>query len=91
MTYALKPVGENASLFRAYPDPWKVFVADEASVGRYMLAAQMASPPPRAFLWCWTVLAMLKLGCDVWAALNVSFSITAVSGCICVWQQGVLK
>ena len=48
VTYALKPVGQDASLFRAYPDQWKVFVADAANVGRYKLAAQMASPPPRA-------------------------------------------
>ena len=46
MTYALRPVGQDASLFRQYPQQWKVFVGDPNTVGRYTLAAEMASAPP---------------------------------------------
>jgi uncharacterized membrane protein YgcG len=45
VTYALRPVGDAGTVFRRYPAPWQVFAADPASPGRYLLAAEQATPP----------------------------------------------
>ena len=70
VTYALRPVGQDASLFRQYPQQWKVFVGDPSSVGRYTLAAEMAAPPPREPPLCvldlrclWHLAHLLGRGC----------------------------
>jgi len=43
--YSLRPVGDVGSVYRRYPDPWKVFVEDSATPGRYKLAAERTSRP----------------------------------------------
>ena len=45
VTYALRPVGDAGTVFRRYPAPWQVFVADPASPGRYLLVAERSAPP----------------------------------------------
>lgn len=44
-TYSLRPIGEVGSVFRQYPHPWKVFVEDKSTPGRYLLAANCESRP----------------------------------------------
>lgn len=48
-TYALRPIGEVGSVFRQYPHPWKVFVEDKSTPGRYLLAANCESRPAGEF------------------------------------------
>ena len=43
--YSLRPVGDVGSVYRRYPDPWKVFVEDSENPGRYKLAAERTSRP----------------------------------------------
>lgn len=45
LTYALRPIGDVGTVFRRWPDPWRVFVADPASPGRYKLAAERDVAP----------------------------------------------
>ena len=45
LAYALRPVGDVGTVFRRYPDRWKVFVADPSSPGRYTLAAEQDKAP----------------------------------------------
>jgi hypothetical protein len=44
-TYSLRPIGDVGSVFRRYPGPWQVFVADAAAPGRYRLAAETRARP----------------------------------------------
>lgn len=44
-TYSLRPIGEEGTVFRRYPDMWKVFISDEGMPGRYVLAAERPSRP----------------------------------------------
>ncbi|KAK9809687.1 hypothetical protein WJX73_005025 [Symbiochloris irregularis] len=44
-TYSLRPIGEMGSVFRQWPHPWKVFIEDKSSPGRYLLAADCESRP----------------------------------------------
>ena len=43
--YSLRPVGDVGSVFRRFPEPWKVFVEDSETQGRYVLAAERDSRP----------------------------------------------
>ena len=43
--YSLRPVGDVGSVFRRFPEPWKVFVEDPDTQGRYVLAAERDSRP----------------------------------------------
>jgi hypothetical protein len=43
--YSLRPVGDVGSVFRRFPEPWKVFVEDPETQGRYVLAAERESRP----------------------------------------------
>ncbi|MEW5320515.1 MAG: hypothetical protein WDW38_011583 [Sanguina aurantia] len=45
VTYSLRPVGETATVFRKYPEQWKVFVEEETMPGRFRLAKEMPSRP----------------------------------------------
>lgn len=45
LTYALRPIGDIGTVFRRWPDPWRVFVADPSSPGRYALAAERDTAP----------------------------------------------
>lgn len=60
-TYSLRPVGDDyGSVFRQYPELWKVFVADADMPGRYKLVAERGSrpagAPPHRFLHaCYTI------------------------------------
>ncbi|KAK9836144.1 hypothetical protein WJX81_004435 [Elliptochloris bilobata] len=45
-TYSLRPVGDDlGSVFRQWPELWKVFVADADAPGRFRLAAERGSRP----------------------------------------------
>lgn len=44
-TYSLRPIGEEGTVFRRYPDLWKVFISDLDMPGRYVLAAERSSRP----------------------------------------------
>lgn len=44
-TYSLRPIGEEGTVFRKYPDLWKVFVSDVTTPGRYILAAERPNRP----------------------------------------------
>jgi len=44
-TYSLRPIGDVGSVFRRYPEQWKVFVEEPGTPGRYLLAATTASRP----------------------------------------------
>ena len=41
--YSLRPIGDIGSVFRKFPDPWFVFIADEAAPGRYKKIAERSS------------------------------------------------
>lgn len=43
--YSLRPVGDVGSVYRRYPEPWKVFVEDSETPGRYKLAAERKERP----------------------------------------------
>ena len=50
-TYSLRPVGDDlGSVFRQWPELWKVFVADADAPGRFRLAAERGSRPAGALL-----------------------------------------
>lgn len=50
-TYSLRPVGDDlGSVFRQWPEQWKVFVADADSPGRFWLAAERGSRPAGGLL-----------------------------------------
>lgn len=44
-TYSLKPIGDIGTVFRKYPEQWKVFLEDEKMPGRYKLVAERSSRP----------------------------------------------
>jgi hypothetical protein len=44
-TYSLRPIGDVGSVFRRYPDQWKVFVEEPGMPGRYFVAATTPSRP----------------------------------------------
>lgn len=44
-TYSLKPIGDIGSVFRRYPEQWKVFLEDETCPGRYKLIAEKPYRP----------------------------------------------
>ena len=46
--YSLRPVGDVGSVLRRFPEPWKVFVEDPQTQGRYVLAAERDSRPAGA-------------------------------------------
>lgn len=43
--YSLRPIGDVGTVFRRYPELWKVFVQDPEVPGRYVLAAERTSRP----------------------------------------------
>lgn len=45
VVYSICPVGDVGSVFRRYGQPWKVFVEDTETPGRYRLAAQRDTRP----------------------------------------------
>ncbi|GLC58065.1 hypothetical protein PLESTB_001314600 [Pleodorina starrii] len=45
VTYSLRPIGEIGTVFRRYPDQWKVFVEEESLPGRYRLIKESPSRP----------------------------------------------
>jgi hypothetical protein len=48
-TYSLRPVGDDfGTVFRQYPDQWKVFLADAGLPGRFKLVAERADRPAGA-------------------------------------------
>ena len=50
-TYSLRPVGDDlGSVFRQWPEQWKVFVADADAPGRFRLAAERGSRPAGEWL-----------------------------------------
>lgn len=57
-TYSLRPIGEMGSVFRQYPHPWKVFIEDKSTPGRYLLAANCDSRPAGALLRAPAVLSL---------------------------------
>jgi len=44
-TYSLRPLEEYGTVFRRYPDMWKVFLADQEVEGRFNLIAERSSRP----------------------------------------------
>lgn len=44
-TYSLRPIGDVGSVFRRYPEQWKVFVEEPGMPGRYFVAATTPSRP----------------------------------------------
>ncbi|KAG2454248.1 hypothetical protein HYH02_001282 [Chlamydomonas schloesseri] len=45
VTYSLRPIGEIGSVYRRYPEQWKVFVEEEKLPGRYRLIKESATRP----------------------------------------------
>ena len=45
VTYSIRPIGDEGTVFRRYPAEWKVFLEDKAEPGRYKLAAERSERP----------------------------------------------
>eukprot|EP00878_Enallax_costatus_P020024 GHUV01021153.1.p1 GENE.GHUV01021153.1~~GHUV01021153.1.p1 ORF type:complete len:236 (+),score=74.14 GHUV01021153.1:722-1429(+) len=45
VTYSLRPVGEVGTVFRRFPEQWKVFIEEPELPGRYRLAATRPNRP----------------------------------------------
>lgn len=45
VTYSLRPIGELGTVFRKYPELWKVFVEEPDLPGRYRLVEERPSRP----------------------------------------------
>ncbi|KXZ50670.1 hypothetical protein GPECTOR_15g354 [Gonium pectorale] len=45
VTYSLRPIGDIGTVFRRYPEQWKVFVEEETMPGRYRLIKESPSRP----------------------------------------------
>ena len=45
VTYSLRPIGDEGSVYRRYPGLWKVFMEDESTPGRYKLIKETPSRP----------------------------------------------
>ena len=45
VTYSLRPIDDVGSVYRRYPEMWKVFLEEEGMPGRYKLIAEKPSRP----------------------------------------------
>jgi hypothetical protein len=45
VTYSLRPIDDVGSVYRRYPEMWKVFLEEEGMSGRYKLVAERPSRP----------------------------------------------
>lgn len=45
ITYSIRPIGDEGTVFRRYPAEWKVFLEDESEPGRYKLVAERPERP----------------------------------------------
>ena len=49
VTYSLRPIDDVGSVYRRYPEMWKVFLEEEGMPGRYKLIAEKPSRPAGVF------------------------------------------
>lgn len=59
--YSLRPIGDVGTVFKKFPELWKVFVQDPDLPGRYLLAAERPSRPGGEAL---DMIVMQALGMD---------------------------
>jgi len=50
VTYSLRPIGDIGSVYKRYPDTWKVFLEDPQLPGRYKLVSEQPSRPQGEYL-----------------------------------------